>query len=108
MSWCLVGSEMCIRDRNKKVDDVNKNGAFDNYKNLVAKLSGWLQEIVPNYPFSTMLITTIIEGAHIQHFFADHLPRLTDKQKDTDNVSNFFFDFLQLIITQKNRYGQHN
>jgi AcrR family transcriptional regulator len=93
---------------NKKVDDVNKNGAFDNYKNLVAKLSGWLQEIVPNYPFSTMLITTIIEGAHIQHFFADHLPRLTDKQKDTDNVSNFFFDFLQLIITQKNRYGQHN
>lgn len=93
---------------NKKVDDVNKNGAFDNYKNLVAKLSAWMHEIVPNYTYSKMLITTIIEGAHIQHFFADHLPRLTDKQQDKDNVESFFTDFLQLLISQNKSNGQSN
>jgi AcrR family transcriptional regulator len=93
---------------NKKVDDVNKNGAFDNYKNLVAKISGWIQEIIPNYPYSKMLVTTIVEGAHIQHFFADHLPRLTDKQQDKDNVESFFMDFLQLLISKNKSYGQSN
>ncbi len=92
---------------NKKVDDVNKNGAFANYKSLVAKLSGWIQEIMPNYPYSKMLITTVIEGAHIQHFFADHLPRLTDKQQDKDNVESFFIDFLQLLISQ-NKNNEQN
>ena len=92
---------------NKKVDHVNKNGAFDNYKSLVAKLSGWIQEIMPNYPYSKMLITTIVEGAHIQHFFADHLPRLTDKQQDKDNVESFFIDFLQLLISQ-NKNNEQN
>lgn len=104
----IVESEGIKSILNKKVDDVNKNGAFDNYKNLVAKLSVWLQEIVPNYAFSKMLITTIIEGAHIQHFFADHLPRLTDKQQDKDNVESFFTDFLQLLISQNKSYGQSN
>jgi AcrR family transcriptional regulator len=93
---------------NKKVDDVNKNGAFDNYKNLVAKLGGWIQEIIPNYPYSKMLVTTIVEGAHIQHFFADHLPRLTDKQQDQDNVENFFIEFLKLLISQNKKNGQSN
>ncbi len=93
---------------NKKVDDVNKNGAFDNYKNLVAKLGGWIQEIIPNYPYSKMLVTTIVEGAHIQHFFADHLPRLTDKQNDNDYVQNFFLELLKILITQNNKNGQSN
>jgi AcrR family transcriptional regulator len=93
---------------NKKVDDVNKNGAFDNYKNLVAKLGGWIQEIMPNYPYSKMLVTTLVEGAHIQHFFADHLPRLTDKQQDQDNVENFFIEFLNILISQNKNNGQSN
>jgi len=93
---------------NKKVDDVNKNGAFDNYKNLVAKLGGWIQEIMPNYPYSKMLVTTLVEGAHIQHFFADHLPRLTDTQQDQDNVENFFIEFLNILISQNKNNGQSN
>jgi hypothetical protein len=90
------------------VDDVNKNGAFDNYKNLVAKLGGWIQEIMPNYPYSKMLVTTLVEGAHIQHFFADHLPRLTDTQQDQDNVENFFIEFLNILISQNKNNGQSN
>ena len=56
----IIESEGIKSILNKKVDDVNKNGAFDNYKNLVAKLGGWIQEIMPNYPYPKMLISTII------------------------------------------------
>ena len=104
----IIESEGIKSILNKKVDDVNKNGAFDNYKNLVAKLGGWIQEIMPNYPYPKMLISTIIEGAHIQHFFTEHLPRLTDVKNDNENVESFFIEFLQLLITQNNKNGQSN
>ena len=93
---------------NKKVDNENKNGAFDNYKNVVAKLSAWIHEIIPNYPYSKMLVSAIVEGAHIQYFFSDHLPGLTDKQDNNDNVSLFFTDFLHLLIKQNKQNGQTN
>jgi AcrR family transcriptional regulator len=104
----IIESEGIKSILNKKVDDVNKNGAFDNYKNLVAKLGGWIQEIMPNYPYPKMLISTIIEGAHIQHFFTEHLPRLTDVKNDNENVESFFIEFLKLLITQNNKNGQSN
>lgn len=104
----IIESEGIKSILNKKVDDVNKNGAFDNYKNLVAKLGGWIQEIMPNYPYPKMLISTIIEGAHIQHFFTEHLPRLTDIKNDNENVESFFIEFLKLLISQNNKNGQSN
>lgn len=104
----IIESEGIKSILNKKVDDVNKNGAFDNYKNLVAKLSGWIQEIMPNYAYPKMLVTTIIEGAHIQHFFTEHLPRLSDRNKEDENVESFFIEFLKLLISQNNKNGQSN
>lgn len=104
----IIESEGIKSILNKKVDDVNKNGAFDNYKNLVAKLGSWIQEIMPNYPYPKMLISTIIEGAHIQHFFTEHLPRLTDIKNDNENVENFFIEFLKLLINQNKKNGQSN
>jgi AcrR family transcriptional regulator len=104
----IIESEGIKSILNKKVDDVNKNGAFDNYKNLVAKLGGWIQEIMPNYPYPKMLISTIIEGAHIQHFFTEHLPRITDIKNDNENVESFFIEFLKLLISQNNKNGQSN
>jgi hypothetical protein len=50
----------------------------------------------------------LVEGAHIQHFFADHLPRLTDTQQDQDNVENFFIEFLNILISQNKNNGQSN
>jgi hypothetical protein len=41
-----------------------------------------------------MLVSTIIEGAHHQRFFADHLPRLTDIVEGEDAVTSFY---LQLV-----------
>lgn len=78
----------------KNVDDVNKTGAFQNYKQLVAQICVWIKMVRPDFEQPNMLVTTIIEAAHIQHFFAEHLPSLTNAEKGSKNVENFLFKLL--------------
>ncbi|WP_430404541.1 TetR/AcrR family transcriptional regulator [Fluviicola sp.] len=78
----------------KEVDSINKTGAFENYKKLVEYLAELIQQINPNYSYPNMLITTIIEGAHLQHFFADHLPRLTNRSENHQSISSFYLHLL--------------
>lgn len=74
----------------KDVDKSNKEGAYINYKQFVARLAETIKEINPNYKYPHMLLSTIIEGAHLQVFFAEHLPRLTNKQKSADYITKFY------------------
>lgn len=76
----------------KDVDKANKEGAFLNYKQFVERISKIIKEINPNYKYPQMLLTTIIEGAHLQVFFGDHLPRLTNKQKSSDYITDFYIN----------------
>jgi AcrR family transcriptional regulator len=78
----------------KDVDDVNKTGAFQNYKQVVARISEWIKIVRPDFEQPNMLVTTIIEAAHIQHFFAEHLPSLTNAEKGSKNVENFLIKLL--------------
>ena len=82
----------------KNVDDVNSTGAFHNYKELVSKLCVWILNIDPNFKHPNMLVTTIIEGAHIQYFFAEHLPRLTNAGKGKQQIELFFMEMLNLFL----------
>lgn len=74
----------------KDVDAENKEGAFSAYKNMVARVSSIIEEINPEFKYAKMLVTTVIEGVHHQHFFADHLPGLTTIIKGEDSISNFY------------------
>ncbi len=78
----------------KNVDNVNKTGAFQNYKQLVARICDWIKTVRPDFEQPNMLVTTIIEAAHIQHFFAEHLPSLTNAEKGSKNVENFLIKLL--------------
>lgn len=78
----------------KEVDAINKTGAFENYKQLVGHLATLIHAINPDYAYPNMLITTIIEGAHLQHFFADHLPRLTNRSENHKSIASFYIDLL--------------
>lgn len=78
----------------KEVDRVNQEGAFINYKQFVARLSAIVLEISPKYKYPNMLISTLIEGIHLQKFFALHLPGLTNKQKNASYLKNFFTDMV--------------
>jgi AcrR family transcriptional regulator len=91
----------------KRIDEFNNAGAFENYKKLVSLLADWVLTIHPTYLHPNMLITTILEGAHIQHFFAEHLPRLTNTLEleedkiSTDPVEHFFLSMLRNTLNLK-------
>ncbi|MGB0915994.1 MAG: TetR/AcrR family transcriptional regulator [Flavobacteriales bacterium] len=75
---------------NKHVDEENKEGFFLDYKELVARMADMIQEINPEYKYPHMLVSTLIEGAHLQRFYAEHLPRLTDVKDGQDFVTDFY------------------
>jgi len=75
----------------KEVDEINQaSSAYAGYKKLVARLSDIILEINPGYHYPHMLISTVIEGAHMQRYFADHLPRLTDIIPGEDSTAVFY------------------
>ena len=78
----------------KEVDKVNQKGVFLAYKQLVNRISQIVLEINPAYKYPHMIISTIIEGAHHQQFFAEHLPKLTDIVDGDKTIPNFYTDLL--------------
>jgi AcrR family transcriptional regulator len=62
----------------KEVDDMNAFKLFTPYKSTTNTLAALFAQVSPTYPYTHSLASTAIESAHNQHFFADHLPSLTD------------------------------
>ena len=94
----IIFSESLKTYHTKDVDEENKKGCFKAYKSVVKRVSVLILEIKPKFKYPHMLISTVIEGAHQQKFFAEHLPSLTDTTKDEDAISSFYtemvFNFL--------------
>jgi len=78
----------------KNVDEENKKGCFKAYKSVVQRVSDMMLEIAPDFQFPHMLTSTVIEGAHQQKYFADHLPSLTDTSKEEDVIMKFYLDLV--------------
>ncbi|MFM7016389.1 MAG: TetR/AcrR family transcriptional regulator [Bacteroidota bacterium] len=78
----------------KDVDKVNKTGAYGEYKNFVEKVSSLILEINPKFKYPNMLVSTVIEGVHLQHHFTEHLPRLTNATKNEEHINNFFYEIV--------------
>lgn len=79
---------------NKNVENDNLSGYFAPYKKVVQQVGDIILEINPNYKYPHMLISTVIEGAHHQRYFAEHLPRLTDSIKGEDSVIEFYTEMV--------------
>ncbi len=62
----------------KQVDEENKEGFFSNYLSLCHLIAEVIGENNPAYPYPQALASNLIETAHEQLFFAQHLPALTD------------------------------
>jgi len=97
--YCIVISESSKAYLTKEVDAENREGAFLGYKQLVTRVKDIIHEINPDYRYPHMLISTVIEGAHQQRFFAAHLPRLTDIKKGEDSVVNFYIELVFKAIS---------
>lgn len=94
----IVISESSKSYLTKNVGKANKEGAYYNYKQLVVEIANMIHEINPAYKFPNMLLSTIIEGAHMQYFFAEHLPTLTNKQKNANYISKFYTELVLQTI----------
>ena len=49
-----------------------------------------ITSINSTYKYPHMLVSTIIEGAHHQRYFAQHLPSLTDVVDNEDSITTFY------------------
>ena len=78
----------------RDVDDDNREGLFREYKQLAAGIAAVVQEINPAYAYPHALVSTLLESARKQLFFAQHLPSLTDAAA-RDAASNNICAFLE-------------
>lgn len=94
----IVVSESSKAYLTRDVDAENKNGLFKSYKQLVARICDIIMEINADYKYGHMLISTVVEGAHHQRYFAEHLPGLTDVHKDEDAIVKFYTDLVFKVL----------
>ncbi|RZK39458.1 MAG: TetR/AcrR family transcriptional regulator [Pedobacter sp.] len=62
----------------KEIDEIDKEFAFNPLKSLCQFIGEIILEINPNFAYPRSLASTLMETAHDQQFFSEHLPKLTD------------------------------
>jgi AcrR family transcriptional regulator len=84
----------------KWVDADNQAGLFSGFKSLTKKISGYISEIAPAYQFPNSLVATVMLAANEQMFFIQHLPSLSniEKNQSIDEQHKQLRDFLEGIV----------
>ncbi len=97
----IVTSESSKAYLTKEIDKDNKEGYFQGYKSLCMRFSNLIHDINPDYPYAASLSSIIIEGAHQQKFFAQHLPTISDaKRDDNGTILSFITDMVFKTISK--------
>ena len=78
----------------KQVTEDNRQQLFKPYKDLCGHIGGIILECNAGYKYPRSLASTLVEMAHLQTFFKDNLPSLTDfgGNKDEEKVVQFLED----------------
>jgi AcrR family transcriptional regulator len=82
----------------KDIDSENEKGYYKVYKRVVQRISSMATDINPSFEFPHMLVSTVIEGAHQQRYFSEHLPALTDVKEGKDTIVKFYTDLVFKVI----------
>lgn len=94
----IIFSESTKAYHIKNVDEANSKGSYTAFKSVVNKVAEIILEIKPDFKYPHMLVSTVIEGAHHQKYFSEHLPSLTDLSEDKNAITDFYkelvFNFL--------------
>ena len=94
----IIISESSKAYHTKEVDEENAKGYFRAYKAVVQRVSEMVLEVNSSYAYPHMLVSTVIEGAHQQRYFSEHLPSLTDTTLEADSVVQFYTDLVLQTI----------
>lgn len=73
----------------KEVDEENKEGYFSVYKRLITRFQEMIVDVNEDYPYSSSLASTIIEGSLYQSFLKDHFTSITDCESSND-IKDYF------------------
>lgn len=91
----------------KHVDADNKEGIFKGYESLCGEIAELIEIINPDYLYASALISTALEAAHQQIFFAEHLPTLTEvSQYDDPYQANYHFLKTMIFNTIEKQHEQ--
>lgn len=82
----------------KDIDSENEKGYYKVYKRVVQRISNMVTDINPTFEFPHMLVSTVIEGAHQQRYFSEHIPALTDVKKGKGAIIKFYTDLVFKVI----------
>lgn len=74
----------------KEVDTENMEGFFQSYKSFCNRIVEVVKELNPSYNYPSSLVSTLIEGIHLQKYFKAHMPSLNDAKKYEDLELMFF------------------
>lgn len=88
---------------NRDVDSENREGLFLSYKRLCRTVADIITEINPAYRYPAALVSTVMESSHMQKYFAEHLPALTDVSQH--NMDGSTTDFLTELVFRAIRPG---
>jgi AcrR family transcriptional regulator len=76
---------------NQHVDEENKEGLFLSYKRLCRTVADMITDVNPSYEYPLALVSTVVESSHLQKYYAEHLPRLTEvRHADADRSTTAF------------------
>lgn len=82
----------------KQVDEDNREGLFRGFKSLCSKIASYIVEIQPDYKYPHTLISTTLQMAHQQLFYAEHLPSLTDIKPSKGSLQRQNEAFLKELV----------
>lgn len=81
----------------KEVDEINKEMVFSPLKSLCNFFGEIISQAKPDFPYPKSFASTLLETAHNQHFFSEHLPKLTDNHIDRVEHKSYVLDYLRFI-----------
>ncbi len=81
----------------KEVDEINKEMVFSPLKSLCNFLGEVFVEAKPDFPYPKSLASTLLETAHNQQFFSEHLPKLTDNHIRKTEHKLYVLDYLRFL-----------
>lgn len=96
----IVISEGTKAYHTKDVDSENSKGFFKAYVDLAQQLSDVIRAINPDFRYPFAMATNMFEMSNNQIYFANHLPKLTDrclkkdKSDEVEEMLNYFVDKL--------------
>ncbi|CAD7809935.1 Nucleoid occlusion factor SlmA [Chryseobacterium aquaeductus] len=81
----------------KEVDEINKDLVFNPLKSLCNFFGEVISEAKPDFPYPLSFASTLLETAHNQQFFSEHLPKLTDNHLDKMEHKKYVLEYLRYI-----------